>query len=703
MQRLRRRPRVVAAFGVVAIVIVSAALRIIINWNTPGPWIFVDELIYSELGRSAFDGMGIRGIPVSGYGPVYPLLIGPAYAVFENLPNAYAAVKVTNALVMSLTAIPVYFIGRVLLNRRWSLIAAALSVVIPAMAYTGVVMTENAFYPAFALTMLFIIRSLERRTVIWQLLVFAGAALCFEIRPQGAVVVPAFLLSALLLVIFDARAAELGERGSALVKGIVRFAPTWGIAVFGVIGIVALQAQRGLPIGSLLGAYSSTTELQDRYHWRPILTWFLLHIAELDLWLGVLPVLAFLVLVGFALSRTADRQLRVFAAATVPIVLLMAGLVAAFVVFANVNRVEERNLFYVGFLPLVALCWWVANGLPRQSRWFPIALAIVAVLPVALPYPSLINLTAISDTFGLYLPWAVQTRLVEGMLTSFAVAAGVVTLVTLIICVPPRRGKVLIAVAVALFVLTSVAVNQRTDKASAGAVVQGIGGPRNWIDAAVGASTPVDVLYPGTSEPLRVWENEFFNRSLRDVLALGAPMPGGLPETVVNADTQGNVRNRPGFQIDTDFVLVDSSTTVIGSIVASDPGTGMSVVQVEKPLRLQSSTTGVYLDGWTGPQATYTRFACTGGMLTVTASLDGVLQTAPVTIAVAAGPRQDPPITVDPSGVPSTISTRLVPVDGQCQVTYTITPTAIPAEVLGSTDTRALGVLMRDFAYSPGS
>ncbi|MEI6690050.1 MAG: hypothetical protein WCN97_11935, partial [Thermoleophilia bacterium] len=251
--------------------------------------------------------------------------------------------------------------------------------------------------------------------------------------------------------------------------------------------------------------------------------------------------------------------------------------------------------------------------------------------------------------------------------------------------------------------LTSVAVNQRTDKASAGAVVQGIGGPRNWIDAAVGASTPVDVLYPGTSEPLRVWENEFFNRSLRDVLALGAPMPGGLPETVVNADTQGNVRNRPGFQIDTDFVLVDSSTTVIGSVVASDPGTGMSVVQVEKPLRLQSSTTGVYLDGWTGPQATYTRFACTGGMLTVTASLDGVLQTAPVTIAVASGPRQDPPITVDPSGVPSTISTRLVPVDGQCQVTYTITPTAIPAEVVGSTDTRALGVIMRNFTYSPSS
>ena len=174
MERARARPALAAGIVLAAIVVASALLRIFLSRNAPGPWIFVDELIYSELGRSAFSGTEIRGMPVTGYGNIYPFIIAPAYEVFSDLVSAYSAVKVINAVVMSLTAIPAYFIARTLMQRSWSLVAAALTVLVPSMAYTGMVMTESAFYPAFALAMLLVIRALQRPTIFSQLLAFAG-------------------------------------------------------------------------------------------------------------------------------------------------------------------------------------------------------------------------------------------------------------------------------------------------------------------------------------------------------------------------------------------------------------------------------------------------------------------------------------------------------------------------------------------------
>ena len=77
------------------------------------PFIMVDELIYSELARSlaAGDGLEVRGEPYL-VSLIYPLLLAPVYALFDSLPDAYAAVKVVNAVVMSLAAVPAYLLAR---------------------------------------------------------------------------------------------------------------------------------------------------------------------------------------------------------------------------------------------------------------------------------------------------------------------------------------------------------------------------------------------------------------------------------------------------------------------------------------------------------------------------------------------------------------------------------------------------------------
>ena len=50
-----------------------------------GPFIMVDELIYSELARSfaAGDGFQVRDVPAGGFSLVYPILISPAYCALR--------------------------------------------------------------------------------------------------------------------------------------------------------------------------------------------------------------------------------------------------------------------------------------------------------------------------------------------------------------------------------------------------------------------------------------------------------------------------------------------------------------------------------------------------------------------------------------------------------------------------------------------
>src|SRR5262249_10272665 len=58
------------------IVAASTVLRAALSRKLPGPFIFVDELIYAELGRSFATGghFLVRDVPTSGYGVVYPVL-----------------------------------------------------------------------------------------------------------------------------------------------------------------------------------------------------------------------------------------------------------------------------------------------------------------------------------------------------------------------------------------------------------------------------------------------------------------------------------------------------------------------------------------------------------------------------------------------------------------------------------------------------
>ena len=82
------------------------------------PWIMIDELVYSELAKSL---RGARPLPrprrrrATATASSTRSLIAPAWRLFGADPDAYAAAKAINAVVMSLAAVPAYFLARRLL------------------------------------------------------------------------------------------------------------------------------------------------------------------------------------------------------------------------------------------------------------------------------------------------------------------------------------------------------------------------------------------------------------------------------------------------------------------------------------------------------------------------------------------------------------------------------------------------------------
>ena len=202
----------------------------------PGPWILPDELIYVDLARSIADGHlpAVRGATSLGWGVVYPLIVAPAWMVLGNGLDAYRAALVVNSLVMSLAAVPAFLLARLVVERRASLLVAAGTVLVPTMALTGSVMTENAAYPLFLTTLWLMARAVRSPTLPAQGAVLGSFALLVLTRVQGVALAPAFVAAFVTYaILLDARSRRWY---------LLRFAPTATVLGLGLLGAALISA-----------------------------------------------------------------------------------------------------------------------------------------------------------------------------------------------------------------------------------------------------------------------------------------------------------------------------------------------------------------------------------------------------------------------------------------------------------------------------
>jgi len=274
-----------------AVVVGGASFNSLLAIPIDRPRVFGDELIYWQLSRSlAWAGdFTLRSHPAPRYGLLYPALLAVAQRLGGDQATAFTIAQGLNAVIFSLAAVPVYLVASRVLGRRYALLAGLLAVVLPSCIYTSTIMTENAFYPLFCTCALLMVRALERPSAARQLLVAASAAAAFLVRAQGVVLLPSYLLAAILFALTASREGK----ASALVACLRRHAPT--IAVLTLAGVFAAVV-RGR---STLGPYHV---LVTSYGIRPLVHWALANVADFELYLGVIPLAAFGVLLVQALS-----------------------------------------------------------------------------------------------------------------------------------------------------------------------------------------------------------------------------------------------------------------------------------------------------------------------------------------------------------------------------------------------------------------
>jgi hypothetical protein len=614
------RSSAAAPVALVVMMVASVLVRVWLARSVKTPWILVDEFLYSEQAKSfaASAHYSIRGAASAIVSYLYPALISPAWWA-ESMHTTYSLAKGINAVLMTLAALPVYFWGIRFAPRRYALVAVGLTLLLPSFFYTGELMTENAFFPAFVTSVFAIALALERPTVLRQALMLVALLVTLAVRFQGLVLFAVLPTALLLKLLFDLLGRDGEPRARVVRNALVPFWPTAAALVLGGGAYAAYKHHQGLSVTSGLGSYQVVTT--GSYPFRAAARWTLYHFAELPLAFGYIPACAFLVLLGLALtcSRTFSTAERSFLAVTTAATI---WLVAEVGVFASRYsfRIEERNMFALAPLFLVALMLWLARGAPRPLLITLVALALPCALLVTVPLVSLINQSIFSDTFAFIPLLRLSQHFSDGVpfVKKLLIAGGVVG--GLLFAFTPRRfvAPVLVGSIAVFLVLTSYSVHGAIrDYSRALAGGTGVLAEPTWVDDRSGGRE-VGALYGYSSDSFQeaetLWETEFWNRRLARVYTVGPHEPVGLAETPVTVDpvsgrltASGSDRSVEEELADTRDLLTAAGTDLAGSLKAVRPP--FALYALKPPPRVESLVSGVYPDRWMGADATYTHFA----------------------------------------------------------------------------------------------
>jgi hypothetical protein len=671
IDRVLQPVRSVPIWGWLAgLVIVSAGVRFALARQIVAPAVMVDELVYSELAKSlaAHGSLQIRGhAAATEYGWVYPILLSAPYRAFTRIPDVYVAAKAVNAFVMSLAAVPAYLLARRVLARQFALLVAFMAVAIPSMVYTGSLLTENAFYPLFMVVALLLVRVVDRPTRRNQLGLVALCLLAYETRQQALALFPAVVTATVIV----------GP------KAVARFRLLYGVLAGAVLVAIVAEAGRGRSITGLLGAYSVTGH--HHYSLRAVARWTLWHVAEFDLYLGLFPFAAtLLLLLGW---RKLERSQQALMATLVSLTAWMIVEVAAFASLPAVGRIEERDLFYLAPLFFTALLVWVQGGAPRPRLLAAGAAAVSAALIPTLPFTKLVSPYMTSDALALF-PWL---RLEEHGVSQLRLVAAVaaIALAVLFLSIPLRFAFIFPALLVLYFAVEHSPIESQITLASRNARAAGIGDAQSdWIDRRVGGRASVAAIWSGNVDPHVIFENEFFNRSVGPVYDLGAPLLGNLPSTPLQVASDGLLSGPDGAKLYPQYALTDDSVRLIGERRADDTSVGLTLWRLRPPMRSASRVTGLYPnDTWSGPVVAYRETGCAGGAVRITVLGDASLFHQAQTISSVGVVYHVRP------GAPFTFTAPL----RDCEVRFVISPTKVP----GHGDSRRLGLRFLRFDYVP--
>ena len=241
------------------------------------------------------------------YNGLYALIAGLPLAIWGP-ETGLIALKLLQAVFVTSAAGLTYVWAHRLTGAWWSLAAAAAVASLPALGYSGLIMSEAVYLPAMTLALFAMAMAVESPTRTRQVIAAVVVVGVVLVRLQGLVLVPTFVLAVLLAAWFT--------RDRAVVR---KFAPSF--VVLAATGVVLLILYVLDSFSRPLGGY--TTVAQSDYALGPVLLWTTRHAGDLFLLVAGVPLIA-TILMGVQAARGLERDTRV--AATLAVTLAYAGL-----------------------------------------------------------------------------------------------------------------------------------------------------------------------------------------------------------------------------------------------------------------------------------------------------------------------------------------------------------------------------------------
>ena len=595
-----------AAALLTLLVLASAGLRAAAAQAFTAPWIAPDEMIYGLLGQSLWETgeLALRGQESSYYSLLYPALVG-APLLLDDLAAGIAFVQVLQGLVVSTVAVVVYGWGRGFLPERLALAAAGLSVLPPALAYSGLLMTEALFYPVVVLCLAVVARTLAEPTVFSQGMLVGAVTVAAAVRMQALVLLPVIVTAALLDAAFARSSAALRKLAPALVL----------VSLTAVGGVLVTALSQGLAWSTLLGAYGTVTESAPGVlRAAEELVW---HAGGLFLLVLGVPLLATISLGVEAFRRgEPEPAARAFLATALAYSLWLVVEVALFA-SRYLTHVGERYLITAAPPLLLGLCLWLARGAPRPRA--ALVLAAVAVLAVAaVPIDRLASAEGAHDLFTTMPLVGLADRSPAGARAVVIAAAAV--LAAAFALVPRRRLAALAGVLALGFASLSAAASRDIARYSERAQAEAFGtADADWIDRALDRDEDVLLLNSGDREWTTVARTLFWNASVRSVLRLpDASAYGPIPQLEVAPTATGELAGAG----DATLVAAPAGVLLDGRKLAEVPPTeiqpGAALWRARSPLRLRQRTEGLQPNGDFAGLVRVSVFGCRPGALELT-------------------------------------------------------------------------------------
>ncbi len=676
--------RLLAAVPLLSIFLWLCIVYAVEAWAHSTPWLFGDELELSQLSRAvaATGHAARRGEPHS-FDTLWTYVMAPAWRI-HNVHTAYATVKYMAVMIMTLTAFPAYALARLIVGRYAALFVATASCVIPALAYSSMIVEEPLAYPYSTLCLFLILRTLVRPSRWWIAGTIAAAIVAPFVRGE-LVVVWAVLVFSLLFM------AWRWER-------VERWRSTW--TAWDWVGFLVLLFGTGVIVSAALGKGSYEWFISTDHYKHRIFDLGLNAAGALTIGLGVFPVVAGLA----ALWRAPGEQ--------------------TYVSTTFGTYTYERNLIYLAPLLFAGTAVWLERRILH-----PVAVCVAAAFALYLllttPYEMGQDISynapglAILQQANRYLrldPTGAKIGLV-----SLLVFSVILLLVPRLL----RRGLAALGVAVAAGVIAwnftgelsfASASNRSSDR-----FVDNIRRPFTWVDDATGGAATLYIgqqMYPDQNGE---WLLEFWNPHslIGRVWSLDGTAQGPGPTLTPDPSLpEGELSHDPHYP----YVVEERGIDVVGNVVATHEHVAggslqrWRLVKIAPPLRLRSFVTGLYADGWAGAASAYTHFGSgsAGGRMRVVVSRrewggpdkfgNVTVKLGRIVIGDDNQPHVGEPALVRRFEIHSKGEVRLVlPVPGpRFRVEVTITPTFRPRELSPQTtsDNRDLGAKI-SYAFLP--